>query len=130
MIPRATSSQRVIPPKTLNRTALTFGLLKITSTDAAIASAFAPPPASRKFAGAPPAWATTSSVDMTRPGAVAEDADVAVELDVGQPALARHELLRVGAAGVVERRVVGMAEAGVVVERDLRVQAQRRGGRA
>jgi hypothetical protein len=67
MIPRATSSQRVIPPKTLNSTALTLGLERITSTDAAIASAFAPPPASRKFAGAPPAWATTSSVDITRP---------------------------------------------------------------
>src|SRR4051794_15273932 len=67
MSPRATSSQRVMPPKMLNRTALTFGSERITSTALTIASALEPPPASRKFAGLPPAWATTSSVDMTRP---------------------------------------------------------------
>src|SRR4051812_10860803 len=65
--PRATSSQRVMPPKMLNRTAFTFGSLRMTSTAEVIASAFEPPPASRKFAGSPPCWATTSSVDMTRP---------------------------------------------------------------
>src|SRR5215217_752125 len=65
--PLATSSQRVMPPKMLNSTALTFGLERITSTALTIASAFEPPPASRKFAGEPPAWATTSSVDITSP---------------------------------------------------------------
>ena len=65
--PRATSSQRVMPPKMLNSTALTFGFERITSTALVIASAFEPPPASRKFAGAPPACATTSSVDITSP---------------------------------------------------------------
>ena len=65
--PLATSSQRVIPPKMLNRTALTFSLERITSTALVIASAFEPPPASRKFAGSPPYCATTSSVDMTSP---------------------------------------------------------------
>src|SRR3954452_408365 len=65
--PRATSSQRVMPPKMLNSTAVTFSSERITSTASTIASAFEPPPASRKFAGRPPAWATTSSVDMTRP---------------------------------------------------------------
>src|SRR5919112_1313270 len=65
--PRATSSQRVMPPKMLNSTAVTLALERITSTAWVIASAREPPPASRKFAGWPPAWATTSSVDMTRP---------------------------------------------------------------
>ena len=67
MMPFATSSQRVIPPKMLNRTAVTFASEVITSSASTIASAFEPPPASRKFAGSPPAWATTSSVDMHRP---------------------------------------------------------------
>src|SRR5215217_511688 len=65
--PLATSSQRVIPPKMLNRTAVTFSLERITSTASTMASAFDPPPASRKFAGWPPACATTSSVDITSP---------------------------------------------------------------
>jgi hypothetical protein len=65
--PRATSSQRVMPPKMLNSTAVTFSSERITSTASTIASALEPPPASRKFAGLPPACATTSSVDMTRP---------------------------------------------------------------
>ncbi len=67
MIPLATSSQRVIPPKMLKRTAFTFGSEVITSSASTIASAFEPPPASRKLAGAPPACATTSSVDMQSP---------------------------------------------------------------
>ena len=67
MRPLATSSQRVMPPKMLNRTALTLSSDRITSTAETIASAFEPPPASRKFAGEPPTWATTSSVDITSP---------------------------------------------------------------
>ena len=54
-MPFATSSQRVIPPKMLNRTAVTFSSEVITSSAATIASALEPPPASRKFAGSPPA---------------------------------------------------------------------------
>src|SRR5580704_5423076 len=65
--PRATSSPRVMPPKMMNSTALTLGFDRITSTALVIASAFEPPPASRKFAGEPPASATTSSVDITSP---------------------------------------------------------------
>ena len=56
------------------------------------------------------------------PGAVAEDADVAVELDVGEAALLGHLLLRVLAAGVAQLGVLGMAEQRVAVERDLRVE--------
>src|SRR6185312_6331844 len=65
--PSATSSQRVIPPKMLKSTALTASLARISSTAPRIFSALDPPPASRKLAGRPPAWATTSSVDMTSP---------------------------------------------------------------
>ena len=66
-MPLATSSQRVIPPKMLNRIAVTFSSEVITSSASTIASAFDPPPASRKLAGSPPAWATTSRVDMQSP---------------------------------------------------------------
>ena len=55
MIPLAISSQRVMPPKMLNRIALTLRSEVITSSASTIASAFEPPPASRKFAGLPPA---------------------------------------------------------------------------
>ena len=67
MMPLAISSQRVIPPKMLKRIALTLASEVITSSASTIASAFEPPPASRKLAGLPPAWATTSSVDMHSP---------------------------------------------------------------
>src|ERR1039458_6450200 len=54
--PLATSSQRVMPPKMLNSTAWPLGFDRIPSTALVIASAREPPPASRKLAGAPPAW--------------------------------------------------------------------------
>jgi hypothetical protein len=67
MGPRATSSQRVMPPKMLKSTGLTLSSERIPSMTLVMASALEPPPASRKLAGRPPAWATTSSVDMTSP---------------------------------------------------------------
>ena len=65
--PLATSSQRVMPPKMLKSTAFTESLARISSTACLTFSASEPPPASRKLAGCPPAWATTSSVDITSP---------------------------------------------------------------
>ena len=56
------------------------------------------------------------------PGAVAEDADVAVELDVGEAALGGHLLLRVGGADVAEAGRAGVAEERVAVERHLGVE--------
>src|SRR4029079_13337847 len=53
--PRATSSQRVIVRKMWKRTSLTLSWDRITSTALVIATASEPPPASRKFAGLPPA---------------------------------------------------------------------------
>src|SRR5690606_13055200 len=71
-MPFATASQAVMPPKTLTNTLLTSGSPRMTSRPAAMTSAEAPPPMSRKFAGLTPpcfspAYATTSRVDITRP---------------------------------------------------------------
>ena len=61
-----------MPPKTLTNTDFTSGSPRMISRPSAITSAEAPPPMSRKFAGltppcSSPAYATTSSVHMTRP---------------------------------------------------------------
>src|SRR5690606_10824716 len=53
-MPVATASHAVMPPKTLTNTLLTSGSPRITSSPAAITSADAPPPMSRKFAGFTP----------------------------------------------------------------------------
>src|SRR5690606_13338327 len=72
-IPLATASQAVMPPKTLTNTDFTDGSDRMICRPLAMTSAEAPPPMSRKFAGFgwpgkdSPAYATTSSVDMTRP---------------------------------------------------------------
>ena len=71
-MPSATASQAVIPPKTLTNTLFTWTSERMISKPLAITSAEAPPPMSRKFAGltppnSSPAYATTSSVDMTSP---------------------------------------------------------------
>src|SRR6202020_1407868 len=68
----ATASHEGMPPNTLTNTLLTCLSFRITSRPAAITSADAPPPMSRKLAGLTPpcfspAYATTSSVDITRP---------------------------------------------------------------
>src|SRR6266508_6592171 len=65
--PWATRSPRVMPPKMLTRTLRTLASERMTSSPAAMVSADAPPPMSRKLAALPPTWATTSRVDMTRP---------------------------------------------------------------
>src|SRR5262245_35428666 len=58
-------------------------------------------------------------------GAVADDADRTVELHVVEVAFLRALLQRIGGRDVLERLVVGMAERGVAVERDLRIQKKR-----
>ena len=106
----------------LNSTAFTFGLERITSTALVIASALEPPPASRKLAGSPPALLDDVERRHDEPGAVAEDADVAVELDVGEAPLLGHLLLRILGRGVAQLRVLRVTEERVAVERDLRVE--------
>ena len=56
--------------------------------------------------------------------AVADDADLAVELDVVEVVLLGLELERIGGVPVLELRVVGMTEVGVGVEGDLAVQRE------
>src|SRR3569833_113419 len=56
--------------------------------------------------------------------AVADDADLAVELDVVEALLLGRGLQRVGGGGVLEGGVLGVPEAGVLVEGDLRVQRE------
>ena len=108
MRPLATSSQRVMPPKMLNRTALTFvvGQDHLDRRDDRVGL--------RAAAGVEEVRGRAADLgdDVERrhhePGAVAEDADVAVELDVGQPALLGHLLLRVlGATGCAAPRSPG-----------------------
>src|SRR5207253_3072952 len=67
MIPRATSSPRVMPPKMLMNTPRTFGSSSTISSALRAFSALAPPPMSRKFAGSPPCCLTRSSVFMVNP---------------------------------------------------------------
>ena len=70
-MPLATSSPLVMPPKMLMKIDRTFGSLLMTSRAPAITSALAPPPMSRKLAGWPPTWLTTSTVDMASPAPLA-----------------------------------------------------------
>ncbi len=67
IMPRATSSQRVIPPKMLMSTALTLLSERMMRSAAATLSDWAPPPISRKLAGLPPNSLTMSMVPMARP---------------------------------------------------------------
>ena len=53
-MPLATSSQRVIPPKMLNRIAFTFGSPVMILRALTTFWGFELPPISRKFAGSPP----------------------------------------------------------------------------
>ena len=66
-IPRATSSQRVMPPKMLKKIARTCGSRVMISSASTTPCASPPPPRSQKFAGRPPANVTTSTVDIVRP---------------------------------------------------------------
>ena len=70
-MPLATSSHRVMPPKMFTKIDRTAGSVLMTSRAAAMTSALAPPPMSRKFAAVPPAWVTTSSVLMASPAPLA-----------------------------------------------------------
>ena len=70
-MPLATSVPFVMPPKMLTKIACTFSSELMTSSAAAITSALAPPPMSRKFAARPPTWFTTSSVLIARPAPLA-----------------------------------------------------------
>src|SRR5690606_31088034 len=65
-MPLATSSQRVMPPKMLNRMTLTFGSCVMMRSALTPLSGFDEPPMSRKFAGSPPSNLIRSIVAMAR----------------------------------------------------------------
>ena len=121
-IPRATSSQRVIPPKMLKKIERTCSSRVITSSASTTPCALPPPPRSQKFAGPPADVGDDVHGRHREPGAVAEDADVAVELHVGDALLAREGLERVGRGGVAHRGDVGVLVERVVVDGELRVE--------
>src|SRR3954462_9144882 len=57
-------------------------------------------------------------------GTVADDPDLALELDVVEVLLLGRGLERVGGGGVLEGGVLGVPEAGVLIEGDLRVERE------
>lgn len=65
--PWAMASHRTMPPKMLTKIAVTLGSLVISSNADLIASGVAPPPTSKKLAGAPPFSLMISMVAMARP---------------------------------------------------------------
>jgi len=67
MMPSAIMSQRTMPPKMLTKIALTLSELRISLKASVTRSLVAPPPTSRKLAGAPPFNWITSIVAMARP---------------------------------------------------------------
>ena len=92
-------------------------------------SAEAPPPMSRKLAGFGAAELLAGVRDDVegrhdQAGAVADDADLAVELDVVEVLLLGLGLQRVGGGLVGQRLVLGLAEGGVLVEGDLAVEGR------
>ena len=128
-MPLATASQAVMPPKTLTNTLFTAGSDRMMCSPLAMTSAEAPPPMSRKLAGRHPAELLTGVGDDVegahdQAGAVADDADLALELDVVEVLLLGRGLERVGRGGVLQRRAVLVPEGRVVVEGDLRVERQ------
>jgi hypothetical protein len=116
--PRATSSQRVMPPKMLNSTAVTFSLERITSTALVISSASARRPrrGSSRLAAA---CATTSSVLITSPAPLPRMPMSPSSLTYVSP---RSRAIRsCGSSWETLRqlRVVGRRIERVLVERDL-----------
>src|SRR5579884_2383673 len=65
--PSAITSQRMMPPKMLTRMPSTLGSDRISLNAVATRSLVAPPPTSRKLAGAPPADLMMSIVAIARP---------------------------------------------------------------
>ena len=67
MMPSAMMSQRMMPPNMLTNMALTFGSAIMILKALVTVSAVAPPPTSKKLAGAPPCNLIKSMVAMAKP---------------------------------------------------------------
>src|SRR5262249_46977904 len=94
--PLATSSPRVMPPKTLISTPRTLGFIRITVSAFSTTSARAPPPMSQKLAARPPPRPLDHVQGAhAEPCTVADDADLAVERYVREVPLLRFDLVGV-----------------------------------
>ena len=122
MMPLATSSTRVMPPKMLMKIDFTFGSALMTSSAVAMTSALAPPPMSRKLAALTADLVDDVERAHRQAGAVGDDADDAVEADVLQALLLRQLLAGVDLGVVLVLLPLGVAEGRVVVEGDLGVE--------
>ena len=121
-MPRATRSQRTMPPKMLTRAERTPGSAVSRAKARATASSETPPPTSRKLAGRPPARAMRSMVAMARPAPLtmqptSPSSRMKLRPAAGGLGLLGRSLVRVG-----EGPDPGMAEEGVVVEFHLGVR--------
>ena len=115
-MPLATSSQAVMPPNTLTKTLLTAGSDSTISRPLAITAARRAAADVEEVGRADPAELLARVRDHVQrrhdqAGAVADDADRAVELDVVEVALLGPLLQRVDRRGVLERLVVRVPEA-------------------
>ena len=117
------TSQRMMPPKMLTRMPFTFGSEVMILNAAVTFSLVAPPPTSRKFAGALAVELDDVHRRHGEAGAVDHAADGAVERDVVEVVLRGLDLLVVLLGHVAQRDDVGMAKERVVVEADLGVEA-------
>ena len=121
-IPRATSSQRVMPPKMLKKIARTCGSRVMTSSASTTPCASPPPPRSQKFAGRPPANVTTSTVDIVRPAPFPRTPTSPSSLTYVTP-FSRASASSGSAAETSRSSAMsGMPEERVVVHRELRVE--------
>ena len=121
-MPFATSSPRVMPPKMLMKIDFTLGSVLMTSSAPAITSALAPPPMSRKLAGSPPTWLTTSHVLMASPAPLAMMPTVPSSPMYCRPFSLASRSRSSSSSRPPELVPLGMAERGVVVERHLGVE--------
>ena len=116
-MPRATSSQRVMPPKMLKRIDRTFVSERMHLERGDDLLGLRSAADVEEVRGAAARLRDDVERRHHEPRPVAEDADLAVELDVGDAALARHLLLRVGASTVAHRGDVRVLVERVVVDR-------------
>ena len=117
-------SHFMMPPKMLTRMPFTFGSEVMILNAAVTFSVVAPPPTSRKFAGAMPVELDDVHRRHREAGAVHHAADLAVERDVVEVVFRGLDFLLVLLGLVAQRGQVRMAEQRVVVEADLGVEAE------
>ena len=121
-MPRATSSQRVIPPKTLKKIDFTCGSAVITPERVDHAFGIAAAAEVAEVRRAPACERDHVERRHDEAGSVAEDPDLAVELHVRDALLARRPFLGRHRVEIAHLRDVGMPEERSVVDGELRVE--------